>query len=122
MKKSFGEFIKELRIKKRLTLREFCKINGHDPGNWSKIERGLLYPPENEKTLSDWALQLGIKKSDSDWFEFMDLASLTRGKIPSDIINNEELMDKVPLFFRTIRGDKPSKEELKELLKIIKKE
>lgn len=122
MKTNFGQFINELRIKRRLTLREFCKVNGHDPGNWSKLERGILYPPENKETLEEWAKQLGIKKGDSDWFEFMDLASLTRGKIPNDIINNEELMSKVPLFFRTIRGEKPTKEELKELLKFIKKE
>ena len=120
MNKTFGQFINELRIKKGLTLREFCKTNGHDPGNWSKLERGLLPTPENEVTLDKWAKQLGIKKGDSEWFEFMDLASLTRGKIPSDIMKDEELMSKVPLFFRTIRGEKPSKEDLKELLKIIK--
>lgn len=120
MKKTFGQFINELRIKRGLTLREFCKINGHDPGNWSKLERGLLFPPENEETLEKWSTQLGIEKGDSDWFAFMDLASLTRGKIPSDIINDEELMSKVPLFFRSIRGDKLNKEELKSLLKIIK--
>lgn len=121
MKKNFGEFVKELRIKKELTLREFCRVNGHDPGNWSKVERGLLYPPESEEILEQWAKQLGLKKGSADWFTFMDLASLTRGKIPNDILDDQKLMESVPLFFRTIRGEKPGTEELKELIRIIKK-
>jgi transcriptional regulator with XRE-family HTH domain len=121
MNETFGEFVKELRIKKELTLREFCKMHGLDPGNWSKIERGLLYPPENDETLNNWASYLGIKNGSSEWFRFMDLASLTRGKIPADILEDEELMNNVPLFFRTIRGEKPSEPELRKLLKIIRK-
>lgn len=120
MNENFGEFIKELRIRKELTLREFCRLHKHDPGNWSKIERGLLLPPENEATLEIWASQLGLEKGSSDWFNFMDLASLTRGKIPNNILEDEKLMESVPLFFRTIRGEKPDKETLNKLLRIIR--
>ena len=44
----FGKFIKERRIEKGLTLREFCKLIEVDASNWSKIERGLLSPPKSE--------------------------------------------------------------------------
>ena len=55
----FGTFIKELRAKQRLGLREFCLEHGHDPSNWSKIEREVLQPPRDEETLRTWAKQLG---------------------------------------------------------------
>ena len=29
----FGSYFKELRIKRRLTLRQFCETSGFDPGN-----------------------------------------------------------------------------------------
>ena len=37
-----GTFIKELRARRRLGLREFCLEHGHDPSNWSKVERESL--------------------------------------------------------------------------------
>ena len=47
----FGDYIKQLRLKQKLTLRDFCKKFAHDPSNWSKIERGKLLPPNDENTL-----------------------------------------------------------------------
>ena len=45
---TFGEFIKQLRLQNRITLREFCRLAGIDPSNWSKIERGMLQPPKSK--------------------------------------------------------------------------
>ena len=36
-----------------LTLREFCRRNGFDPGNVSRLERGLVPPPQ---TRHFWSL------------------------------------------------------------------
>lgn len=47
----YGEFIKELRAKKEISLREFCKQVEMDASNWSKIERGVLAPPQDEEKL-----------------------------------------------------------------------
>lgn len=47
----YGEFIKELRVKKEISLREFCKQIEMDASNWSKTERGLLAPPQDEEKL-----------------------------------------------------------------------
>ena len=41
----FGTFIKGLRAHRQLGLRECCLEHGHDPGNWSKIEREVLLRP-----------------------------------------------------------------------------
>ena len=59
----FGEFIKQVRERQRLGLREFCLENGYDPSNWSKIEREVLPPPRDADTLRTWAKQLGLKPS-----------------------------------------------------------
>lgn len=37
---TFGNLVKDLRIAQKKTLRQFCLDHGHDPSNWSKLERG----------------------------------------------------------------------------------
>src|ERR1017187_3267350 len=64
-KSMFGTFIKELRARKRLGLREFCLEHGHDPSNWSKIEREVASPPRDEETLRKWASR--ISSSGFSW-------------------------------------------------------
>src|SRR6266849_2199679 len=68
----FGTFIKELRTKQRLGLREFCLKYEHDPSNWSKIEREVLSPPSDETILRKWAKQLGVKEGSDDWLKFFE--------------------------------------------------
>jgi transcriptional regulator with XRE-family HTH domain len=116
----FGTFIKELRAKQRLGLREFCLEHGHDPSNWSKIEREIALPPRDEETLRKWAKQLGIKPDTDVWYKFHDYAAVDAGRIPDHVLENEELMARLPAFFRTISGQKPSREDLEKLLGIIK--
>ena len=58
---SFGEMIKKMRLARKQTLRQFCVEFGHDPSNWSKIERGVNPPPKDEATLIRWASDLGVE-------------------------------------------------------------
>ena len=39
----FGEFIKEKRIEKGISLREFCKRIEIDASNWSKVDADYLH-------------------------------------------------------------------------------
>ena len=116
----FGTFVKELRARQRLGLREFCLEHGHDPSNWSKIEREVLPPPRDEQTLREWAKQLGLKQGSDDWLKFFDYAAVGAGRIPERILEDKELTAHLPVFFRTLSGQKPSREELEKLLEIIK--
>jgi transcriptional regulator with XRE-family HTH domain len=115
----FGTFIKELRARQRLGLREFCQQHGHDPSNWSKIEREALAPPRDEDTLRTWAKQLGLKPGSPDWLKFFDLAVVDAGRIPDYVLKDEKLVAQLPVFFRTLSGQKPSREDLEKLLEII---
>jgi len=47
--KTFGNYFKQKRMERGLTLREFCRVNGFDPGNISKIERRSFPPDRNPK-------------------------------------------------------------------------
>ena len=116
----FGQFIKEIRSRQRLGLREFCLKHGHDASNWSKIEREILPPPKDEAILLEWAVQLGLESGSEDWFKFFDYAAVDAGRIPSHVLENKELVAKLPAFLRTLSGQKPSREDLEKLLEIIR--
>ncbi len=120
MRKKFGQVLKELRIKKRLTLRYACRIANYDPSNWSKIERGKMSPPPDKKILRKWAKILGISK-EKEIEAFIDEANLAQGLIPQDILSQESIVDFLPAFFRTLRNKKPTKKEIDKLIELIRK-
>ena len=119
---TFGEFFKKKRIELALTLREFCSRNGFDPGNISKIERGLLAPPQTYEKRKQYAKALSIETGTDDWLTFCDLASISAGKIPADLLSDAALVGELPRFFRTARKGENIREKLKELAESIKRE
>ena len=118
----FGEFTKKRRIDKGLGLREFCKQIEMDASNWSKIERGVLSPPQDEEKLRNIAHALGIKFGSKKWKEMKDMANIDAGIIPADFLSDKKVLNSLPMFFRTIRSEKPTPEELDRLINIIRKE
>lgn len=116
---AFGEFFKAKRIELGKTLRQFCLENDLDPGNISKIERGYLAPPQHDK-LVEYAKLLKLKKETDEWYQFFDLAAAESGKIPKDILNDNEIVKELPVLFRTLRGEKISEENLDKLIRKIK--
>ena len=61
---SFGGQIKALRIKRKITLREFCRRNGFDCGNYSKIEMSRMVPPNAKDKIM--ALTKPLKPSQAE--------------------------------------------------------
>ncbi|MDD4996510.1 MAG: transcriptional regulator [Patescibacteria group bacterium] len=116
----FGQKLKELRINKGLTLRKMCKKVGYDPSNWSKIERGRIPPPSNEKILNKWAEALGLINS-IEIKKFISDAQIAQGLIPSDIMKEEDITEYLPAFFRSIKKEKMTKKDIEELIKLIRK-
>ena len=116
----FGQFVKQIREGRRLGLREFCLEFGHDPSNWSKIERDILPPPRDEQLLREWAKNLDLKEGSEDWLKFFDYAAVDSGRIPEYVLKDEKLVAQLPAFFRTLSGQKPSRADLKKLLEFIK--
>lgn len=118
---TFGAFFKELRIRQRKTLRQFCLENGLDPGNTSKLERGRLSAPQSAEALERYAVALGLEPGSNDWFKFFDLAALSAGRIPEDLQSDAEIVKRLPLVFRTLRGQQPDGDKLDKLIELIRR-
>ena len=117
----FGEFIKQKRNLSSLTLREFCRLLEEDASNWSKVERGILSPPQDDDKIKKIAKILNIKIGSEDWKNLKDYASIDAGKIPDYLMTDKDVLDALPVFFRTIGSVKPTQEELAKLIDTIKK-
>lgn len=120
MPQRFGEFLKNCRMSKGLTLREFCRLAAVDPGNFSKMERGLLPPPRSREKLESYAAGLGLIEGTDEWLELFDLAAAEEGMIPADVVEDEELLKQLPILFRTARGQRLEEGELKDLVAYLK--
>ena len=121
MAESFGGFLKRLRIGRGLSLRQFCLQNGFDPGNYSRLERGLFPPPQKHELLEKYATALALERGSDEWIELFDIASAEKGQIPKDIMSDEELVDKLPVVFRTMRATQVSPEKLDDFIELIRR-
>jgi transcriptional regulator with XRE-family HTH domain len=117
----FGEYVKNKRMEKDLTLREFCRRLEEDASNWSKIERSVMGPPLDTVKLKKIAAVLEIPEGSEEWDRFFDMARIGAGIIPDYIMSEKEIVDALPVFFRTIGSVKPTKEELEEFIETIKR-
>jgi transcriptional regulator with XRE-family HTH domain len=114
----FGEFVKNRRIGLGLTLRSFCREIGHDASNWSKIERGVIAPPQDARALDKIASLLGLDANGRT--ELEDLSFVARGQLPTDL-QSDEIQAKLPAFFRAIRGQEYVAEDVTKLIEGVKK-
>ena len=116
---TFGEFFRQKRVAAGFTLRSFCNRFGLDPAYISRIETDILTPPQDRDKLSALAKALGINDSSTNWINFFDLAYISKGKLPEDILANKKAQKFLPLLFRTARGQRLSKKKLQELVNLI---
>jgi len=116
----FGELIKSLRIERDIGLRKFCRRLSIDASNWSKIKRGVSAPPLDNEKLNQIAEVLSIKKDSELYIELMDKASVDAGIIPKDLLSDQQTLNSLPMFFRTVRNEKPTPEELEKLIERIR--
>jgi transcriptional regulator with XRE-family HTH domain len=117
----FGEYFKKKRLALGKTLRQFCLEHDLDPGNISKLERGILPPPASGAKLAHYAKCLKIREGTDEWLEFFDIARAEAGRIPEEILADKELVSKLPLVFRTIKGQKLNKKQLEKLARELEK-
>ncbi|MBI5207762.1 MAG: helix-turn-helix transcriptional regulator [Candidatus Firestonebacteria bacterium] len=120
MKKTFGEYLRDLRIEVGYSLRAFAKEVGMQPSNLSLIENDKVNPPRDKEILFKLAEALKLEKGSEKWGNFFDLSVKDIDKLPVDISNDEELRDMLPIMLRTIANAKLSKEEILKLINKIK--
>lgn len=115
--KHFHQFVQEKRMERELSLRQFCKQASLDPSNWSKIERGLAKHGQSPEILNRIATVLNLNQTERE--TLTDLAVID--SIPTELLPDTKVIESLPIFFRTVRGEKPSSEELTQLLQMIQK-
>jgi len=118
--KMFGELFKELRLRKGYTLREYCRTHNQDPAYISKLERGKVTPPSKQESLEKLAFSLGLKEGSEEWRDFISVAVVCAGRIPQEVMSDEEALKHLPLFLRTLKGEKLTEEQLDALIEVIK--
>jgi transcriptional regulator with XRE-family HTH domain len=116
----FGEFIKEKRLSVDLSLRKFCDMAGVDASNWSKIERNLMPLSVEHDKLVEICHILNLQEGTPEWTKFFDLAAVAKGKIPEYVYSDQNVLEALPIFFRTASKEKPTDEELNKLIELIK--
>jgi len=119
---NFGELFKQLRIKRGLTLRQFCEEYSFDPGNISKLERGILPAPQAGEKLKAYAKALNIKMGTDEYLEFFDLAAVSNKNFHVKNISDQDLLNRLPVLFRTIDKKDLTEEKLERIIKILKEE
>jgi transcriptional regulator with XRE-family HTH domain len=111
----FGDYVKDLRLKQGKSLREFCKAVEEDPSNWSKIERNQMPPPQDVNRIFKVADALGITEPDERG-ELAEMAAVSAGNIPEYLMTNQDVINNLPAFLRTIDNVKPTREEFEKLI------
>jgi transcriptional regulator with XRE-family HTH domain len=119
MAHGFGQKLKDLRIARGFTLRECSDVLGVDPSNWSKLERGINPAPKDTAIVEHWADFFGLEGGAKQ--DFVDLASVSRSEIPSDIHSEQVLSEALPVFFRAARGAEMDAKKMARFVAEVKK-
>ncbi len=83
--------------------------------------RSLLPPPQGCETLEHCAGLLKLERASDEWYTFFDLAAAQIGRIPPEILEDESVVEKLPILFRTLRDQKVSEGQLDELVRKLRK-
>ncbi|MEQ9400140.1 MAG: helix-turn-helix transcriptional regulator [Longimicrobiales bacterium] len=117
---AFGESVRERRKELRLGLREFAQRAELDPGNLSKIERGRLNPPQDINVLDRICLALEWDLGGEPATKLHDLAAVEAGNIPPDLLDDGEVLAKIPLLLRTVKNQRLDADEMDRLIDLIR--
>lgn len=115
---TFGELLKDYRIRRGQTLRECSQNLGVDPSNWSKMERGINPGPKDEGLLKSWAKHLQLIPE--EYATLADYSALSRGAIPTASASDDRVLQALPVFFRAARGAKMDDGELDKFVQTVR--
>ncbi len=116
----FGEFIKQIRERQRLGLREFCLKTATIPATGARSNAKFCPRRVTRKRSAPGPSNSASTQGSEDWLKFFDYAAVDSGRIPDYVLKDEKLVAQLPVFFRTISGQKPSREDLEKLVELIR--
>jgi hypothetical protein len=101
--KTFGGFFRSKRKALSPTMAEFCRRNGFDKGNISRLERGITLPPQSEQILESYAKALKLEEGTAERERFFALAAAETGRIPAAMLGGQPSAHKLPTLLRQLR-------------------
>jgi len=101
----FGTLFRQLRKALGFSLREFCRKNNLDAANISRLERGLVRPPQSKAILEVYAKALSISNESTQWHNFFELAALENGMVSPQIQESQIMRDKLPKVLQKLREE-----------------
>jgi transcriptional regulator with XRE-family HTH domain len=117
---TFGRLIRERRRELQLTLGDFAERADIDAGNLSRIENDRVAPPQNQAVLNRICVALGYDVDHPEAKHLRDVAAIQNGRIPHDIVENEEVMAQMPLLLRSVAKHRLNPEEVDRLVELIR--
>ncbi len=103
----------------RLSLRDFALRAEMDAANVSRLERGKSSPPQDDEILNRMVRALQWEGSE-EAVRFKDVAAVQNGKIPTDLVENENLKSALPLLLRTVGNHQLEDGAIEKLIQLIK--
>ena len=116
----FGKYLKGLRKASGKAARIVALEAGMQPSNYSRLEYGVLNPPQVRSKLDRLAKAVGVTDSRSEMARFYDLAAAANKSVPLDLADIISRDEAVPLMLRTIGNKKLTKQEIEEIVKLVR--
>ena len=118
--KEFGKLMKQLRLRRGLSLRGYCREFGLDPAYVSRMERGLLPPPVDVTRVEELAASLGLPPDSQEWDEFVATAAVSAGRIPSGLLSEAELVKRLPVILCGLENGRLEGEKLEQFVAYVR--
>jgi len=117
---TFGEYFYSLRVDMGITLRKFAEKIGDDPAYISRLERNKVRAPKAYDKLKYYALELGLSENSDKFDRFIQLAEISNKSYGVNSVNDETLLEKLPVFLRTLDNKGLDEAKLDDLIRAIK--
>ena len=114
----FGEYVRELRLARGVSLRRFAKDCGFQASNYCHVENGTLNPTDAQ--VQKVAAFFGFEKGSEEYRKLLDLAAEAKNGVPSDLqelIQNNKL---IPALLRSVEDENISSDALKAIIEDLK--
>ena len=119
MKNAFGEFVRELRLARGMSIRTFAREVGLQPSNYCNMENGVLAPPPADG-VERIATALQMKSGSPDYVKLLDLAAKVRREVPADIAKLVRENEWIPALLRTVESERVSEEKLRGIIEDLR--
>jgi hypothetical protein len=116
----FGKHLKDLRKASGKAARIVALEAGMQPSNYSRLEYGVINPPKPKSNLDRLARAVGILDSKEQMARFYDMAAAALKSVPVDLADIISKDDAVPLMLRTIGNKKLTKQEIEEIVSLVR--